>query len=122
MRMGYLPQIVIYRSWYVDKIEPMLNSENRKKACVMQRCINDDIKFFVIDINEEIVEHLQEIIDSIIDRTAVEVGIICPDIFRDIIYHVFESVNYTLKKRNIKFVGGYFNDGRSVTLIDNENA
>lgn len=120
--MGYLPQIVIYRSWYTDKIEPMLNEENRNKACVMQRCINDEVKYFIIDINEKTIEHLQEIIDRNIDRTAVAVGIICPNIFRDIIYHVFETVSYKLKKLNVKFVGGYFNDGRAVTLIDNENA
>ena len=58
----------------------------------------------------------------VIYRTAVAVGIICPNIFRDIIYHVFETVSYKLKKLNVQFVGGYFNDGRAVTLIDNENA
>ena len=118
--MGYLPQIAIYRSWYTDKIEPMLNEENRKKACIMQRCINDEIKYFIIDINEETIEYLQEIIDRNIDRTAVTVGIICPDIYRDIIYHVFETLNYKLKKLNVQFIGGYFNDGCVSTLIDNE--
>lgn len=118
--MEYLPQIVIYRSWYVDKIEPMLNEENRNKACVMQRCINGEIKFFIIDINEKTIEHLQEIIDRNIDRTAVAVGIICPNIYRDIIYYVFETLNSKLKKINVQFIGGYFNDGRVVTLIDNE--
>ena|GEM_PF-2541856 len=118
--MGYLPQIVIYRSWYTDKIEPMLNEENRNRACVMQRCINDEFRYFIIDINEETIEHLQEIIDRNIDRTAVVVGIICPNICRDIIYHVFETVSYKLKKLNVQFVGGYFNDGRVSTFIDNE--
>lgn len=120
MIVGYLPQIVIYRSWYIDKIEPMLNSKNRKKACVMQKCNDNDVKYFVIDINEEIIEHLQEIIDRNIDRTAVAVGIICPSIDRDTIYSVSEVLNTALKKLNIEYVGGYFNDGSVVTLIDNE--
>lgn len=118
--MGYLPQIVIYRSWYVDKIEPMLNSKNRKKACVMQKCNNNDVKYFVIDINEEILKNLQEILASIIDSTAVAVGIICPNIDREMIYSMSEALGTALGKLNIEYVGGYFNDGRTVTLIDNE--
>lgn len=118
--MGYLPQIVIYRSWYTDKIEPALNSKNRKKACVMQRCINDEIKYFIIDINEETIEHLQEIIDRNIDRTAVAVGIICPNIDREMIYSTSEAIGTALGKLNVEYVGGYFNNGRFATLIDNE--
>lgn len=118
--MGYLPQIVIYRSWYVDKIEPMLNSKNRKKVCIMQKCNNNDVKYFVIDIDRETLEKLQEILASIIDSTAVAVGIICPNIDREMIYSMSEALGTALEKLNIEYVGGYFNDGRTVTLIDNE--
>lgn len=121
MGVAYLPQIVIYRSWYIDKIEPTLDSENRKKACIIQRYANDEIKYFVIDINEETIEHLEEIIDRNISTWSKAVGIICNNIDRDVIYHVFETLKYKLKNLNVQFVGGYFNDGRAVTIIDNEN-
>lgn len=118
--MGYLPQIVIYRSWYVDKIEPMLNSKNRKKTCVMQKCNNNDVKYFVIDIYGDTLENLQEMTTRLIDSTAVAVGIICPNIDREMIYSTSEALGTALGKLNIEYVGGYFNDGRTVTLIDNE--
>ena len=87
----------------------------------MQRYANDEIKYFVIDINEETIEHLEEIIDRNISTWSKAVGIICNNIDRDVIYHVFETLKHKLKKLNIQFVGGYFNDGRAVTIIDNEN-
>lgn len=118
--MGYLPQIVIYRSWYVDKIEPMLNKKNRNKACIMQKCNNNDVKYFVIDMDEETLENLQEIIARIIDSSAVAVGIICPNIDRGMIYSVSGALDIALEKLNVEYVGGYFNDGNVVTLIDNE--
>ena len=119
--MGYLPQIVIYRSWYVDTIEPMLNKKNRNKACVMQKCNNNDVKYFVIDIDREILENLQEVIVRIIDSSAVAVGIICHNIGRLMIYSVSGALDIALEKLNIEYVGGYFNDGHVVTLIDNEH-
>lgn len=119
----YLPQIVIYRSWYVDKIEPTLNKKNRNKACVMQKCNNNNVKYFVIDIGGEpleTLENLQEIITKNIDSTAVAAGIICPSIDRAMICYVSGVLNTALEKLNIEYVGGYFNDGHVVTLIDNE--
>ena len=111
MSVAYLPMITIYTSWYIDVIRPNLSEAEKNKACVMQRLGDDEIRYFTIDIRKESIQNL---------KYTKEIGAVSFHADRSLNEQVVDALDISAKLIGAVCVGGYFNNGRFVTLIDNE--
>lgn len=120
MSVTYLPQIAIYTSWYVDKIRPAMSESDKHKACIMQRCTDDEIKYFTIDIRKESINNLKYELQKRLNKDTKEIGVVSFHADKSLNEQVFEALDISAKLIGAVCVGGYFNNGRFATLIDNE--
>lgn len=113
----YLPKITIYTSWYVDKIRPALRESEKTKACVIQRCTNDEIKYFTIDILGESIQNLEDELKKKLNNSATEVGIVWFSADKTLNEQVFHALGNATESINAICVGGYFCNGRVATFM-----
>jgi hypothetical protein len=120
MSVAYLPMIAIYTSWYVDEIRPNLSESEKNKACVMQRLSDDEIRYFTIDIRKESIQNLKYELQKRLNKDTKEIGVVSFHADKSLNEQVVEALDISAKLIGAVCVGGYFNNGRFVNLIDNE--